>query len=444
MSFPKTPTKHDHRLFHLGKFTLILAFLITIYLPGLGMVFHPAQHRAHNEGEANRPPVTGAWHSGWEANRPLPKLTWRLSSILSFPKDFGEYFRYNFAFRRDFIHWHTKLVGSALGQSSSPMVVEGKHGWLFLGEHGTIQDYRGMLPFSEQQLQQWQQALESRRDWLAQQGIHYLFVVCPDKHTVYPEHMPDRINRVHAQTRLDQLLRHMQEHSDVDILDLRPALREFKNIRLCYQPQESHWNGVGAFVGYQQIARRLQAWYPTLRVLALSDCEFRKQENPETDLLRLQGRENIRTVIDSLRPVRGFTAKLRREVKGPPNARMRSSPSGWGRVGDPNPPRPNGGMLFYSHRAGAPIARALVVCDSFATLMMPFLAEHFGDALFVWGGGDGFLPEDVRERKPDVVIQEIVERSLCEFSLSPLEALLAPACPPLSSARPKEDSRTQQ
>jgi alginate O-acetyltransferase complex protein AlgJ len=423
MSVPKTPTKHDHRFSHLGKFTLILAFLITIYLPGFGMIFHPAKHRARSEWEANRLPATGAWHSGWEENRPLPKLTWQLSSILSFAKDFGEYFRYNFAFRRDFIHWHTKLVGGAMGQSSSPMVVEGKHGWLFLGEHGSIQDYRGMLPFSEPQLRQWQQALDSRRNWLAQQGIRYLFVVCPDKHTIYPEHMPDRINRVHAQTRLDQLLRHMREHSDVDILDLRPALREFKNTHLCYQPQESHWNGVGAFVGYQQIARRLQAWYPNLRPITMSDCESRKQENPETDLLWLQGRENIRTVIDSLRPARGFTANLRREL---------------------NPPRPNGGMLFYSHRAGAPIARALVVCDSFATLMMPFLAEHFGDALFVWGGGDGFLPQDVRERKPDVVIQEIVERSLCEFSLSPLEALLAPACPPLSSAHPKEDSRTQQ
>jgi alginate O-acetyltransferase complex protein AlgJ len=416
-------TRHLRNARRIGQTVLIVLFLFVLYLPGAGMITRPPRAPASTVPEEDRAALKQGWHSGWEANRPLPKLTWRLSSILSFPKDFGEYFRYNFAFRRDFIHWHTKLVGGAMGQSSSPMVVEGKRGWLFLGEHGTIQDYRGMLPFSEQQLQQWQQALESRRDWLAKQGIHYLFVVCPDKHTIYPEHMPDKINRVHAQTRLDQLLRHMREHSDVDILDLRPALREFKNMHMVYQPQESHWNGVGAFVGYQQIAQRLQAWYPNLRIIAMSDCEIRKQENPETDLLRLQGRENIRTVMDSLRPVPGFTAKLRREL---------------------NPPRLNGGMLIYSHRAEAPIARALVVCDSFATFMIPFLAEHFGDALFVWSGGDGFLPQDVTERKPDVVIHEIVERTLCELTLKSLEALPPPACTPLSPAHPKEESRTQQ
>ncbi len=421
MSLPKTPVKQNHGPRHIGQFARAVAFLVIISLPGSGLLLHPPKHLSRDQWEANRPPAMGEWHGDWEENRPLPKLTWRLSFILSFPKDFGEFFRFNFAFRKDLIHWHTRLVGQAMGKSSSPMVVEGKHGWLFLGEHGPIEDYRGMLPFTGQQLRDWQQVLESRRDWLAKQGIPYLFVVCPDKHTIYPEHMPDRINRVHAQTRLDQLLRHMDEHSDVEILDLRPALREFKKVHLCYQPQESHWNGVGAFAAYQQIARRLQAWYPDLRVLSLSDCEIHKQENLYTDLRRLQGRENTRTVLDSVRPVRGFLSRFRRDG-----------------------PRANGSELFYSHREDAPIARALVVCDSFMTLMMPFLGEHFGDALFVWGGGDGFLAQDVREYKPEVVIQEIVERSLCEITLNPLETPPAPACTPLPSARHKEDIRTRQ
>lgn len=423
MRFLKIPVKPGHSPRRLGQLALAVAFVIIIYLPGSGLMLHPPKHLSHDQWEANRPPATGAWRGDWEENRPLPKLTWRLSSILSYPKDFGEYFRFNFAFRKDLIHWHSRLVGQAMGKSSSPMVVEGKHGWLFLGEHGPLEDYRGMLPFTDRRLRDWQQVLEGRRDCLAKQGIPYLFVVCPDKHTIYPEHMPDKINRVHAQTRLDQLLRHMKEHSDVEILDLRPALLEFKKMHLCYQPQESHWNGVGAFVAYQQIARRLQAWYPNLRILAWSDCEIRKQDNPNTDLLRLQGRENTRTVMDSVRPVEGFAVKFRQES---------------------DQPRANGSALVYSHREDAPIARALVVCDSFMTLMMPFLGEHFGDALFVWGGGDGFVPQDVQEYKPNVVIQEIVERSLCEIAPNPRETLPAPAGAPPAPARPKKDNRTQQ
>jgi len=378
-----------------GQFALIVLFLLILYLPGVGMMIRPPRAPVYSVMEEDLTSLKQGWHSGWEANRPLPKLTWRLSSILAFPKDLGEYFRYNFAFRRDFIHWHTKLVGDAMGKSSSQTVVEGKHGWLFLGEHGTIQDYRGMLPFSTQQLQEWQQALESRRDWLARQGIHYLFVVCPDKHTIYPEYMPDKINRVHAQTRLDQLVRHLKEHSNVQILDLRTTLLEFKKIRLCYQPQESHWNGVGAFVGYQQIAERLHAWYPDLRVAAMSDCEISKQPNKLTDLLRLQGRADTRTIMDIISPIGGFPAKL------------------WQ---DTDPAR----QLVRSSCSDAPIGKALVVCDSFGTAMMRFLAMHFREALFVWGGGDGFLAQDVLDLKPDVVIQEIVERALCDTMPKPI------------------------
>ena len=79
----------------------------------------------------------------------------------------------------------------------------------------------------------------------------------------------------------------------------------------------------------------------------------------------------------------------------------------------------------------------------FLPLMMPFLGEHFEDALFVWGGGNGFVPQDVLEYKPKVVIQEIVERSLCGITPNPLETLPAPACTPPSSTHPKDDSRTQ-
>ena len=388
MSFIQPPVKSGKSPRRTGQFVLIAAFLVILYLPIAGLVIRPYEPQLH---------------TGWQEseNQPFPELAWQVSSILSFPKGFGQYFQYHFGFRQNLIRWHTKLVGEALGKSSSQRVLEGKDGWLFLGESGTVEDYRGLLPFTPQQLEHWQAALESRRDWLARRGIHYLFVVCPDKHTIYSEYMPERINRVHPQTRLNQLVQHMKQHSDLEILDLRPALMALKSKHLCYQPQDTHWNGIAAFESYRQIALRLRSWYPGLRIIDMNDCEICKQENTQTDLLRLQGTEHLTTFMDMVRPRNGFVAKLQQD----PNDRG-------GRVHE----------LMRSARNDAEIGKLLMLHDSFAPLLMPFLAEHFREGLYLWSKDDSLLPQEVLDFKPDVVIEEIVERNLCGAELDLLEA----------------------
>ena len=380
MTSAKLATKHHSKLRRFQQIALIVAFIAIIYLPGIGMIVRPKETPSQGD---------------WEENRSLPKFSWKLSSIISYPKDFGEYFRFNFGFRRTLIHWHTQLAGKAMDQSSSSQVVEGKNGWLFYGQQYTVDDYRGLNPFTPEQLQQWQYVLERQRDWLAEMGIPFLFIVCPDKHTVYPEYMPDRLNRVHDRTRFDQFVQYMKKNSTVEILDLRPTLWDWKTRYRCYQPQETHWNGIGAFAAYQQIIQRLRTWYPGLRPIEIDECSFYQRQNPTTDLLHLQGKQNIVTSLDALNPTEGFACKLWTDV---------------------NEVRTDGSTALYSQRDGAPIRKALMICDSFSSLMMPFLAEHFVDAKYVWGGGNSFLAQDVLDWQPDIVLQEIVERGLCEIT----------------------------
>ena len=59
---------------------------------------------------------------------------------------------------------------------------------------------------------------------------------------------------------------------------------------------------------------------------------------------------------------------------------------------------------------GSRLPRALIIRDSFASGLAPFLSEHFGRAVYLWQnyvGADAVLHE-----KPAVVIQEIVGRHL--------------------------------
>jgi hypothetical protein len=63
------------------------------------------------------------------------------------------------------------------------------------------------------------------------------------------------------------------------------------------------------------------------------------------------------------------------------------------------------------------LPRAVVFRDSFTTALVPFLAEHFSHAVFLWQ--KDFVPEQVIEEGADVVIYEIAGRHLHNFVASP-------------------------
>jgi hypothetical protein len=56
------------------------------------------------------------------------------------------------------------------------------------------------------------------------------------------------------------------------------------------------------------------------------------------------------------------------------------------------------------------IPTVVVLRDSFCELLIPFLAEHFSDAAWIWTAD--FPTTEIERRRPRLVIQEMVERTL--------------------------------
>jgi hypothetical protein len=56
--------------------------------------------------------------------------------------------------------------------------------------------------------------------------------------------------------------------------------------------------------------------------------------------------------------------------------------------------------------------------DSFSTILMPLLSEHFRRIVYIWNAnyksawGCDFDPEIIEKEKPDVFIEEFVERKI--------------------------------
>jgi hypothetical protein len=63
-------------------------------------------------------------------------------------------------------------------------------------------------------------------------------------------------------------------------------------------------------------------------------------------------------------------------------------------------------------RSDRSLPRAVMLRDSFAGSLIPFLSEHFQRILYLWQEPYQFDADVIEREHPDMVIQEIVERKL--------------------------------
>lgn len=339
------------------------------------------------------PPVAGALGVGMATSEnralaPAPKWGQALTSSTRFMRDLKAYLPDHYGFRGSLVRGHALLTLKGLGSSPSTRVLLGKEGWLFYNDEGITDQYRGLKPFTEPELQRWQRLLERRRAWCAQQGATYLFVVAPNTHSIYPEFLPDAVTQLRRDGRLDQLLAHLKaQGSPVQILDLRTPLRAAKATERVYDRTDTHWNARGAFVAAQEIARALG--------LPLADrAAFR-----ETRELREGG---------DLAGMLGLKGDFQEEVLGltpasPVGRLVPWSPEAMAAV--------RGRCNDAADSTGGLGPTAVVFHDSFGLLLRPFLAERFARATYMWNV-IGFEQEPILSLRPAFVIQEVTERYL--------------------------------
>ena len=101
-----------------------------------------------------------------------------------------------------------------------------------------------------------------------------MFVVAPNKPALYPEYMPRSINRVTEQSRLQQLTDYLARESDLTFINLRNRSSTRKPKHRVFHKTDTHWNAYGAFTGYQELMKPIQAWFPEVKVPTLDDYEL--------------------------------------------------------------------------------------------------------------------------------------------------------------------------
>jgi len=337
-------------------------------------------------------------------NRALAKApVLRVGSIASLPGRIEAYYDDRFGFRANLVRSYNIFLRNYL-KASNGNVVLGKEGWLFYARDVIFPDFFGKSLFSEDELKRLKEGLEHRRALWAQNNTRYLFVVAPNKNTIYPEFLPDYIREHQGRSRLQQLREYLRTtESPLDILDLHEALLADKPKGDLYFRQETHWNGRGHFTAYEAICRALSRWFPEIKPQVMGrDYALRPQPSWEGDEWKLLGvpEEPGKYPPEFLVPL-GTQRAHQLAVSLPPGITL-----------------PRESRLRTLFLEGPGQHTALIFHDSFmrtGTLDADHvaLAENFARTLLFWR-----YPSDSEIRifsdwfHPDVVIEETVERVL--------------------------------
>jgi hypothetical protein len=357
---------------------------------------------------ARFPPPAPIYELELRRPAPRPAVPGTLGELSTFPDAFEAFVDDRLGFR----HWLITLNNRALlalGVSSSPRALVGKDGWFYLRQTPTVDvvSYqRGLSRFRPGTLQRWLAVLEQRQRWLAERGIPLVVAIVPNKHTIYPEHLPDWMEPV-APTRLDQLTAALAERPDLDVVDLRPALQRVR--RASQQPlyfrTDSHWTPRGAYAAYREIMRHVQRQLPQVPVLAPEQIDRRPVAPEPRDLVRVLGV--------------GYEALWEGGVELVPNGRKRPRRFQylhrgrwlpWEKPGT----RPLASVTFESNGGGTGRPRALVFRDSFTNALIPFLDASFDRTIYTHHRMNRFNTRLVEQQQPDVVLYILSERALLD------------------------------
>lgn len=356
--------------------TLAVLFAMLLWLPTLDSIFH--LDKAPKLNEKRQLAEFPVWISGWTGAR-------------NFIAGLENYYGDHFGFRTQLIRWEHAWKRNLFHESSFPTVLLGKDDWLFYSGGQLVENGPAAVQFESRQLKEWQTLLESRRDWLASQGIRYVFVVPPDKHQIYPECLPEWMVKSNSATKLDQLIHYMKANSTVEILDLRPALLQAKKIRRTYLLTDTHWNQYGAFIGYQELIRTLGHDFPGMEPLSFKAFNLGFNEQSAGDLAVMLGQDQAKE--------RDCPALFPRPPLQP--LRVNQEPELLGK-------KWNQGMEPVVTENANQTGKAIVFRDSFAIAWIPFIGNNFNRVIYLWQ--QNFDRKFIEQEKPKVVIEEVVNR----------------------------------
>ena len=286
-----------------------------------------------------------------------------------------------------------------------PGALVGKDGWLFLSNdsNACIEQFIGRQRLSKAILDEYRTLYAARQKYLKASGIAYLMAIAPGKEYVYPEYLPDEVVKGELPDSCAQFIDAVGPSIDNEIIDLRSALIENKHRGpLCYK-NDSHWNYLGAMIGAKVILQHVHSLFPIVPQFEESTYHLVVGNEGVGDLTAKPRLAYAGGKYFPSKEIAGEEPQCAVGVQYTKHA-QEITEHAYTHLSQTRPTR-----LFRNQKA-AHLPRAIILRDSYADCMIPFLTEYFSECLFIWTRR---LDEQVvASFKPDLVVEVVVERFL--------------------------------
>jgi hypothetical protein len=283
---------------------------------------------------------------------------------------------------------HHELAVRLFGVSPTDVAVIGRDGSLFYAADDIIQTRRKPRrgPAETAALaRRTADGIAKRWGSLRARGIRYVLLIAPDRASVHRDQLPAHF--VRGPSHLDLMLETLPAEVRPDVIDLRGELLRQRAVEEVYYRTDTHWNVAGARVALRKLVQTLGG--PPEAAPAFPD--FPKVADT-CGLGRAIG-------LPSLFPEACY--------HDPTNYPFEQHRDCSFAILE----RDAGGRLQrIAAKCRSGRQRALVLRDSFLVPLVGTVAELFAETTIV--GGASFDPSALAANPPDIVVQEIVERSL--------------------------------
>ena len=357
----------ETRLKSTGLVLFIAVFLALCLLPFVGMLWAPTRSTSGTAEPASLPAVV---QEDGSAN-------------LAYLSQLGFYFEDHFAYRNLAVDLDARLKVTLFNVSPTAQVVVGSDGWLYYG--GELDDYLGTTPLTPRKAKNIAHNLALMQGYANAMDSQLLFVVAPNKSSLYPGHMP--YYYLDSRDASMELLGACLEEKGVAYVDLFELFTTQDEELYC--KTDSHWNDVGALLVTNAL---------------LKACD--------------KDGAVVQSSFEDLR-FYGDIEKMLYPITAQPEARLTYSTGDWVYANATSSVEDG-----FIETASSGTGSVLMFRDSFADSLIPLLAPEFQRAYF-----SKYIPYDLTQietLKPDYVLIERTQRHVGLLAENPA-ILLAPS-----------------
>ena len=336
-------------------------------------------------------------HTNYENRTLASKPIFMSTNINEYPKKYEEYFNDYLPFRNELVKLKNLNDIFVFKNIISGGVLLGKAKWLFYQYYDLTEKYIGIekYNFTEKELEKAKNNLIHFRDELKKKNIDFIFMVCPDKQFIYSEYMPDYIKRKSIKSGTDIFVEYIKNNTDIKVVYPKEELLKYKDKYQLYYKYDTHWNSLGAYIGYTELTRILNIDNKSIESFKILefDSAYRNSNKDSSlfynDIARMVSLNDIKKFRDDIIYILEDYKYIITNIT-----------DDWSLSRISNYNLDN----FKNNR------NILIIRDSYSFEMMDYIITTFKQSEFINIGS--FKNENITEYKPDIIVFQSVERYL--------------------------------